>query len=141
MAIEMVTCRECGEHGPADELIGGICDPCLEAQAYDDADSDGYGPLDSDPYDVDRLEPRADDRLRCCVCDADLGDASDPYRDPDCMECLKREWEQEAQAAEAYDQEQLARQWEPGGLYDRAPMTEKEMAQDSDDRNFIDLPF
>lgn len=31
-------------------------------------------------------------RLTCCVCDADLGfDDSDPYADPDCMECLRRE--------------------------------------------------
>lgn len=30
------------------------------------------------------------DRLTCCVCEADLGDASDPYADPDCMDCLHR---------------------------------------------------
>jgi hypothetical protein len=29
-----------------------------------------------------------DGRLHCCQCGADLGSAEDPYRDPDCMECL-----------------------------------------------------
>lgn len=87
-------------------------------------------------------EPRADDRLRCCVCGADLGPADDPYRDPDCMDCLKREWEQEAQAAEDEDRRRGEAEWAPDGIYgEREPMTEQEMEQDSDARNFIDLPF
>jgi len=39
--------------------------------------------------------PEVNGRLTCCVCGADLGDASDPYRDPDCWECLMREYENE----------------------------------------------
>ena len=34
--------------------------------------------------------PEVDGRLVCCVCGADLGDADDPYRDPDCTACEKR---------------------------------------------------
>jgi hypothetical protein len=29
-------------------------------------------------------------RLTCCSCGADLGDASDPYRDPDCERCAQQ---------------------------------------------------
>lgn len=29
-------------------------------------------------------------RLKCSQCGADLGDAEDPYRDPDCMDCLRK---------------------------------------------------
>lgn len=48
-----------------------------------------------------------DYRLRCCVCGADLGSAEDPYRDPDCMDCLRREYEHEMQAdREAWDRQQ-----------------------------------
>jgi len=39
--------------------------------------------------------PEVNGRLICCVCGADLGDAADPYRDPDCWECLMREYENE----------------------------------------------
>lgn len=35
--------------------------------------------------------PVVDDRLICCSCGNDLGDADDPYRDPDCEVCLKRQ--------------------------------------------------
>jgi hypothetical protein len=42
-------------------------------------------------------------RLTCCVCGADLGDASDPYRDPSCGECLQREAEQDWEADQAED--------------------------------------
>lgn len=35
-----------------------------------------------------------DGRLICCSCGNDLGDADDPYRDPDCEVCLRRELEQ-----------------------------------------------
>ena len=51
--------------------------------------------------------PTVNGRLTCCQCGADLGDASDPYRDPDCMDCINREaqndWdnEQEARTREA----------------------------------------
>lgn len=30
-------------------------------------------------------------RLTCSRCGADLGDADDPYCDPDCIECLHRD--------------------------------------------------
>ncbi|MDF1536089.1 MAG: hypothetical protein P1S46_06235 [bacterium] len=39
--------------------------------------------------------PEINGRLVCCTCGADLGDASDPYRDPDCGDCLDRELRQE----------------------------------------------
>ena len=35
--------------------------------------------------------PVVNGRLTCCSCGADLGDADDPYRDPDCLDCLNRE--------------------------------------------------
>ena len=34
-------------------------------------------------------------RLTCCVCACDLGEADDPYTDPDCRCCLRREWAEE----------------------------------------------
>lgn len=33
--------------------------------------------------------PVINGRLTCCQCGADLGDASDPYRDPACANCLQ----------------------------------------------------
>ena len=41
--------------------------------------------------------PIEDGRLVCCQCGADLGDAEDIYRDPDCHECLDREMAAEAE--------------------------------------------
>lgn len=43
--------------------------------------------------------PVVNGRLTCCTCGADLGDAEDPYRDPDCRACLRRECEQYEQEA------------------------------------------
>lgn len=42
--------------------------------------------------------PIIDGRLTCCQCGADLGDADDPYRDPDCERCLKESLAAEADA-------------------------------------------
>lgn len=39
--------------------------------------------------------PVVNGRLTCCVCGADLGDAEDPYRDPDCEACDRRETQAE----------------------------------------------
>lgn len=41
------------------------------------------------------MSPVIHGRLVCCTCGADLGDAEDPYRDPDCGECFKRQMQQE----------------------------------------------
>lgn len=41
--------------------------------------------------------PSINGRLICCSCGADLGDASDPYRDPDCENCLRAEIELETE--------------------------------------------
>ena len=65
--------------------------------------------------------PVIDGRLTCCSCGADLGDAEDPYLDPDCEACEKRrlvaEMEQEAEdeslcwAADAEAAEYPNEQW------------------------------
>lgn len=39
--------------------------------------------------------PEINGRLICCVCGCDLGDANDPFRDPDCPDCLEREFQME----------------------------------------------
>lgn len=49
--------------------------------------------------------PVVNGRLTCCTCGADLGDAEDPYRDPDCSACLNR---QEAEAEEQLEMQRLA---------------------------------
>ena len=35
------------------------------------------------------INKRNPDRLYCCTCGADIGDATDPYADPNCAECLE----------------------------------------------------
>lgn len=35
--------------------------------------------------------PRSHDRLYCASCGADIGDANDPYADPDCAACIAKE--------------------------------------------------
>lgn len=37
-------------------------------------------------------------RLTCLTCGADLGDAEDPYRDPDCLACLYRSIQEDLDA-------------------------------------------
>ena len=41
--------------------------------------------------------PVVNGRLVCVACGTDLGDAGDPYRDPDCHECLRRDMEAEVE--------------------------------------------
>ncbi len=50
--------------------------------------------------------PVVSGRLTCCSCGADLGDASDPYRDPDCGDCLNRDAQAEHEADMQRDAEQ-----------------------------------
>lgn len=45
--------------------------------------------------------PEVNGRLTCCVCGADLGDAGDIYADPDCVDCINREVEEDVAAEEA----------------------------------------
>ena len=41
--------------------------------------------------------------MTCIRCGADLGDAEDPHRDPDCLECLHRDIQDEAEHDMAAD--------------------------------------
>ena len=54
--------------------------------------------------------PTVNGRLICCGCGADLGDASDPYRDPDCLACLHAELETEVENWTDADQEAADRE-------------------------------
>ena len=48
--------------------------------------------------------PVVNGRLTCCQCGADLGDAEDQSRDPDCVVCLNREHAEELEAEEQESQ-------------------------------------
>lgn len=41
-------------------------------------------------------------RLTCIRCGADLGDADDPYRDPDCAACIARDAAEEVEEERGY---------------------------------------
>lgn len=47
--------------------------------------------------------PVVQGRLTCCGCGADLGDAEDPYRDPSCAQCERRQAIAEAEAEDERD--------------------------------------
>ncbi|MDP9202346.1 MAG: hypothetical protein M3P26_10515 [Gemmatimonadota bacterium] len=63
--------------------------------------------------------PVVNGRLTCCVCGADLGDAEDPYRDPDCINCATNEAQAEAEEERTHN------------LWNDAP-TERELMKDFD---------
>lgn len=53
---------------------------------------------DDIPSTEDDAEAAEGERLTCSRCGADLGPASDPYRDPDCAACIARDAQEEAEA-------------------------------------------